>query len=82
MADETAQQIVHRMTAHHFQVPPAVVRDGAHFFDDLKGDSLDFVEMVFALETQFDVEITEEAWDSIYTVGDFVKAFEGARQCN
>ena len=40
------------------------------FKDDLNADSLDLVELVMALEDEFDLEIEDEYIDIIKTVGD------------
>ena len=45
-----------------------VVRD-ASFSDDLDADSLDLVELVMALEEEFDVTVEEEELEGIETVG-------------
>ncbi len=41
----------------------------ARFADDLDADSLDLVELVMALEEEFDVTVEEEELDGIETVG-------------
>lgn len=41
----------------------------AKFGDDLDADSLDLVELVMALEEEFDVEVPEEDLEGIETVG-------------
>lgn len=41
----------------------------ASFADDLDADSLDLVELVMALEDEFDVSIDEEELEGITTVG-------------
>ena len=41
----------------------------ATFADDLDSDSLDLVELVMALEEEFDVAIDEEELEGIETVG-------------
>ena len=41
----------------------------ATFADDLDADSLDLVELVMALEEEFDVTVDEEELDNIETVG-------------
>lgn len=48
----------------------------AKFVDDLGADSLDTVELVMALEEEFDIEIPDEEAEKIQTVGaaiDFIK---------
>ncbi|MCI7351525.1 MAG: acyl carrier protein [Ruminococcus sp.] len=48
----------------------------ANIQDDLGADSLDVVDLVMALEDEFEVEIPDEAVESIKTVGDIVKYIE------
>ena len=48
----------------------------AKFVDDLGADSLDTVELVMALEEEFDIEIPDEEAEKIQTVGaaiEFIK---------
>ncbi len=45
----------------------------ASFADDLDADSLDLVELVMALEEEFDVAVDEEELEGVDTVG---KAYE------
>ncbi|NLY44239.1 MAG: acyl carrier protein [Clostridiaceae bacterium] len=44
----------------------------ASFIDDLGADSLDIVELIMALEEEFDLEIPDEEAEKITTVGDVV----------
>ena len=44
----------------------------ATFVDDLDADSLDVVELIMGLETEFDLEIPDEEAEKIKTVGDAV----------
>jgi len=53
------------------------VKNDASFVDDLGADSLDTVELVMALEEEFDCEIKDEEAEKITTIQeavDFVKA--------
>ena len=43
------------------------------FVDDLGADSLDLVELIMGLETEFDIEIPDEDAEKIQTVGDAVE---------
>ena len=44
----------------------------ASFIEDLGADSLDIVELIMALEEEFDIEIPDEDAEKIGTVGDAV----------
>jgi len=43
------------------------------FIDDLGADSLDTVELIMALEEEFNVEIPDEDAEKMTTVGDAIK---------
>lgn len=43
------------------------------FVDDLGADSLDVVELVMAIESEFEIEISDEDYDKVATVGDVVE---------
>jgi acyl carrier protein len=42
----------------------------ANFIDDLGADSLDIVELVMAMEEEFDIEIPDDDAEKIQTIGD------------
>ena len=44
------------------------IKMNSHFIEDLDADSLDTVELVMALEEEFDVDIPDEAAEKITTV--------------
>jgi len=48
------------------------VVSGASFVDDLGADSLDLVELIMAMEEEFDVEIPDEEAEKITTVQDAI----------
>jgi acyl carrier protein len=52
--------------------PDTVIAE-ASFANDLKADSLDVVELVMALEEEFDIEIPDDAAEQIDTVGKAVE---------
>lgn len=45
---------------------------GATFLDDLGADSLDVVELIMAIEEEFDVEVPDEDAEKISSVGEAV----------
>jgi acyl carrier protein len=56
------------------------VTPDASFIEDLGADSLDIVELVMALEEQYDMEITDEEAEKIRTVQDVVNYIESHKQ--
>ena len=57
-------------------VDAAQVMPQSKFVEDLGADSLDVVELVMALEEEFDLEIPDEDAEKIATVGEAVKYIE------
>ncbi|MEA3400691.1 MAG: acyl carrier protein [Armatimonadota bacterium] len=71
---------VKEVIVRELSVPESWVTESATFEGDLKADSLDVVELVMALEDEFDVDIPEEDAQSIQTVGDAVRYLEEKTQ--
>ncbi len=63
---------VKKIVVEHLGVGAEKVVEGASFIDDLGADSLDIVELVMAFEEEFNVEIPDDAAETIQTVGDAV----------
>ncbi len=59
---------VKALIAENLGVESAKVADEAHFVDDLKADSLDTVQLVMALEEEFNLEISDADAEKITTV--------------
>ncbi len=57
-------------------VDPAKVSPESKLKDDLGIDSLDSVELVLELETQFDVRIEDEELAALVTVGDIIELIQ------
>lgn len=47
-----------------------------HLMKDLEADSLDAVEIIMAIEDEFDLEVPDEAAEKFQSVGDIVKYVE------
>ena len=76
MSQEEILQKVCSIVSEQLSVEAAEVKSDSNFQNDLGADSLDTVELVMALEEEFDIEIPDEAAEGIATVGDAVKFIE------
>lgn len=65
-------ETVKKIVAEQLEVDSAQVTPEANFVNDLGADSLDTVELVMALEEEFDIEIPDEEAEKITTVQDAV----------
>ena len=64
---------VKEIVAEQLGVEEAQVLTESSFMDDLGADSLDTVELVMALEEEFDIEIPDEDAEKIQTVNDDIE---------
>lgn len=72
----TVDERVKKIIAEQLGVEEEEVTLEAHFVEDLGADSLDTVELVMALEEEFEIEIPDEDAEKILTVGtalDYIK---------
>jgi acyl carrier protein len=70
MAD--VEQRVKDIIVEQLGVKKEQVTEGASFINDLGADSLDTVELVMALEEEFNIEIPDEEAEKIQTVGEAI----------
>lgn len=63
---------VKSIVAEQLGVEEEKVTEDASFIDDLGADSLDIVELIMALEEEFDIEIPDEEAEKIATIKDAV----------
>ncbi len=71
------EERVKTIVVEQLGVKPEQVVPEASLIDDLGADSLDTVELVMALEEEFETEIPDEEAEKIRTVGqiiDYIKA--------
>jgi acyl carrier protein len=68
MSQEEIFQKVKKIVSEQLGVEETEVKPEASFANDLGADSLDTVELVMALEEEFDIEIPDEAAEGIATV--------------
>jgi acyl carrier protein len=70
---------VKRLIAENLGVNLEEVQLEASFIDDLAADSLDIVELVMAIEKEFDIEIPDEDAEELTTVEDAINYIQQHR---
>src|SRR5687768_18255341 len=70
---ENVEQRVRKIIAEQLGVNEAEIKNESSFVDDLGADSLDTVELVMALEEEFNTEIPDEEAEKITTVSQAVE---------
>jgi acyl carrier protein len=68
----TIEQKVKNIIADQLGVGEEEIKITSSFIEDLGADSLDIVELVMAMEEEFEVEIPDEEAENIKTVQDAV----------
>jgi acyl carrier protein len=79
---DNVEQRVKKIVAEQLGVNEAEIKQESSFVDDLGADSLDTVELVMALEEEFETEIPDEEAEKITTVQqaiDYIKAHAGKK---
>ena len=74
VAEKVKAIVVKQLDVSEDQVTPE-----AKFIEDLGADSLDQVELIMALEEEFNAEIPDEEAERLKTVGDAIKFIEAAQ---
>ena len=77
MSNEEVVQKVQDIIAETLGVKRGEVVSTASFIDDLNADSLDIVELVMAIEKEFDIEIPDDEAEKIRTVQDAIDFIVG-----
>ena len=72
MSSEEILEKVKAIIVEQLGVADTAVTMEASFIDDLGADSLDLVELIMALEEEFDIEIPDADAEKVVTVGDVV----------
>lgn len=70
MEAKNIEERVKNIIVEQLGVEPEQVKPEAQFVNDLGADSLDTVELIMALEEEFDIEIPDEQAEKIKTVGE------------
>ena len=73
MSVENVQERVKNIIVEQLGVEADQVKPEAQFVNDLGADSLDTVELIMALEEEFDIEIPDADAEKVVTVGDVVE---------
>jgi acyl carrier protein len=68
----SVEERVKKIIAEKLSVDIAEVVPEASFVDDLGADSLDLVELIMAMEEEFDTDISDEDAEQITTVKDVI----------
>lgn len=72
MDAKSVEERVKNIIVEQLRVEPEQVKPEAQFVNDLGADSLDTVELIMALEEEFDIEIPDEQAEKIKTVGEAI----------
>jgi acyl carrier protein len=72
MAELNVEQKVRSIIAEQLGVGEDEIKPTSSFIEDLGADSLDIVELVMAMEEEFEVEIPDEEAENIKTVSDAI----------
>ena len=72
MSSEEILEKVKAIIVEQLGVADTAVTMEASFIEDLGADSLDIVELVMAIEEEFDIEIPDSDAEKVVTVGDVV----------
>ena len=73
MSSEEIFEKIKNIIVEQLGVAEASITLEASFIDDLGADSLDIVELIMALEEEFDIEIPDTDAEKVVTVGDVVE---------
>ncbi|MBW4492413.1 MAG: acyl carrier protein [Oscillatoria princeps RMCB-10] len=76
----TIEERVKKIIVEQLEVEESAITPQATFADDLKADSLDIVELVMALEEEFDTEIPDEEAEKLTTVQSVVDYINAQQQ--
>lgn len=64
------EEMLAKILQEHLDKPVDAMKRDARLVEDLGADSLDFIEIVMAIEEEFDAPIDDDAAENVKTVGD------------
>ena len=70
---------VKQIVVDHLGIDESKVTPDSKFIDDLGADSLDTVELVMAFEEKFEIEIPDDAAETIQTVQNAIDFIESKK---
>ena len=73
MTNEELFNSIKQMIVDQLGVDEDTITEDSSFVDDLNADSLDMVELVMAMEQEFDIEIPDDVAEKVVTVKDAVE---------
>ena len=76
----STEEKVKKIVMDHLGIDESKVLLDSKFIDDLGADSLDSVELVMAFEEQFDIEIPDDAAETILTVQNAIDYINSSKQ--
>jgi len=75
----SAEEKIKKIICEQLEVKEEDVVPEASFVDDLGADSLDQVELIMALEEEFDISISDDEAEKITTVKDAIEYIEKSK---
>jgi acyl carrier protein len=78
MTDSDIENKIRELIAKQLDLPIGRVTDDQKFIEDLDADSLDTVEIIIAIEDEFNIEINDDNAEQIITVGDAIRQLKAA----
>jgi acyl carrier protein len=76
---DTIFESIKNSLVEQMKLDPAAITLDSKIADDLGADSLDAVELIMALEEEYDITIETEDAEKLETVGDVVKLIEALK---
>ena len=73
MSAEEIFKTMQKLIAEQFAIDPKEITMDSSFEEDIGADSVDLVELVMAMEDEFEIETEEEELAELKTVGDCVR---------
>ncbi len=80
MTREELFDSIKTMIVDQLGVDESTITEESSFIDDLNADSLDMVELVMAMEQEFDIEIPDDVAEKVTTVRDAIDYIKGLEE--